>query len=139
MRRKVRTSWAGVLVAAVAAVLLSPTSAVQAADPTVICNQGREPGAREYTRYADGWPKSLPAGGQVYLFYEPDLGLNCAVTIGSGAVDVGLRRVDGAGSAWGTGADGVSSPAYVRAQGVCVQLTGSSNGRSKLFAPGNCN
>lgn len=133
-----RASWAGVLVSAAAVALLAPTSAVQAATPAEICNAQSADGALEYTQNAVGWPQSLPDGGQVFLFYEGNLGQNCAVTIGSGAVDVGLRRADGTQVDWGTGT-GQSGPAYVRAKGECVQITASSNGRSRLFPVGNCN
>ncbi|MDE3723147.1 spore-associated protein [Nocardiopsis sp. N85] len=138
MRRKVRASWAGVLAVAVAVALLSPTSAVQAADPVAICNLQSAAGAQTYTRNADGWPRSIPGGGQMYLFYEGNLGQNCAVTIGSGAVDVGLRRSDGAGGArWSTG-NGATGPVYVQAPGACVDVTGSANGRSTLVTGVNC-
>ncbi|MFY7065159.1 spore-associated protein [Nocardiopsis changdeensis] len=140
MRRRTRTraSWAGVLVAAVAAVLLSPTSAVQAADPVAICNSGSAEGALTYTQNAAGWPRSIPGGGgTMYLFYEGNLGQNCAVTVGSGAVDIGLRVSGGAGAQWSTG-NGVTGPVYVRAKGVCVDVTGSSGGRSHTVWGTNC-
>ncbi|CAL9506927.1 hypothetical protein SUDANB121_03571 [Nocardiopsis dassonvillei] len=138
MRRKIRASWAGVLATAVAVALLSPTSAVQAADPVAICNSQSASGAQRYTQNASGWPKPIPGGGQMYLFYERNLGQNCAVTIGSGAVDIGLRRSDGAGGAqWSTGT-GATGPVYVQAPGACVDVTGASNGRSATVFRTNC-
>ncbi|GAA1102334.1 hypothetical protein [Nocardiopsis metallicus] len=145
-----RTGWAALVSAATlvaAGLVLSGSTAAQAVDPAALCTSGHpEPGpdVPAYRNNADGWPQPIPGepGGRIFVFYEGVTGHNCAVVVSNGSggayIDVGLRRSDGTGPDWDSGGGTHAGPVYVKAPGVCIDVTGAVGERSFSSSGTNC-
>ncbi|MEU3019068.1 MULTISPECIES: hypothetical protein [unclassified Nocardiopsis] len=142
-----RGRWAAVAAAATlvaSGMVLTSSTAAQGASPADQCTAAHpRDDAPAYTQDADGWPLSVPGdpGGQVYVFYEPTYGYNCAIVVAnsdSAYVDIGLRRSDGGAPQWRDGTGASAGPVLIEAMNVCIDVTAAVGERSLTVRDTNC-